>query len=174
MILGVDPGAHGACVIYDPVTNSVLQAHNIPTLSLSRNGKNKTLVDPHALLTLVKTFAPLVKHAFLELVGGMRGQGISSIWSFCRCDTALEMSVIAAGIPFDRVAPQVWKRALNTPADKDGARARASQLMPASARLWTEERGRLTKENAIGIAEAALIAYYGARKHGLTTMCATS
>jgi hypothetical protein len=50
----------------------------------------------------------------------------------------------------------VWKKALGVPADKDGARARASQLMPENAWLWP-----LVKHD--GRAEAALIAYWGIR-----------
>ena len=63
--------------------------------------------------------------------------------------------VVAANfIPLTMVAPLKWKRALGVPADKDGARARASQLLPAHAGLWCR-----VKDD--GRAEAALIAYYG-------------
>jgi len=34
------------------------------------------------------------------------------------------------------VAPVRWKRALAVPAGKDGARARASALLPRAAHLW--------------------------------------
>ncbi|MBC7907617.1 MAG: hypothetical protein H7Y60_12860 [Rhodospirillaceae bacterium] len=47
------------------------------------------------------------------------------------------------------------QRLLALPADKDGARARASQLLPAHAGLWCRAKYD-------GRAEAALIAYYGA------------
>jgi hypothetical protein len=158
--------------MYDPTRNCVVSAHNIPTFTLKRNGKTKGAIDVAGIVALVRSLAPTAKYAFLELVGPFKKQGTSSVWSFSRCDTALETSVVAAAIPYERVPPGVWKKALGAPADKDGARVRANQLMPESAQLWREQRGVLTKENAIGIAEAALIAYYGAQKQGLTTRCA--
>lgn len=173
MILGVDPGAHGALVLYDPASHSVCWAQNIPVLTLLRNGKNKTSLNLAALVATIKEIAPRVKHAFLELVGPMPKQGVSSVWAFSRCDTALETAVVAAGIPYTRVSPAVWKKATGTPADKDGALARASQLLPASASYWTPKRGTITKEDAIGVAEAGLIAHYGAQqKFLLTHRCA--
>jgi hypothetical protein len=50
--------------------------------------------------------------------------------------------------------------ALRVPAEKDGARARASQLIPAGASWWP-----LVKHD--GRAEAALIALYGSRLDAL-------
>jgi hypothetical protein len=57
-------------------------------------------------------------------------------------------------VPITIVHPRTWKRALGVPREKDGARARASQLLPAHAHLWP-----LKKHD--GRAEAALIATYG-------------
>jgi hypothetical protein len=57
----------------------------------------------------------------------------------------------ALGIPRSFVAPAVWKKALGVPAAKDGARTRASQLMPNAAGHWP-----LVKHD--GRARAALIA----------------
>ena len=59
-------------------------------------------------------------------------------------------------LTIERVAPQKWKRALAVPADKDGARARASVLLPKHSGHWP-----LKKHD--GRAEAALIALYGAK-----------
>ena len=54
------------------------------------------------------------------------------------------------------VHPQRWKRELGVPAGKDGARARASQLLPQAAGQWP-----LKKHD--GRAEAALISVFGSR-----------
>jgi crossover junction endodeoxyribonuclease RuvC len=71
----------------------------------------------------------------------------------------------ALGVPMSFVAPATWKRALQVPAAKDGARARASQLLPAAAGHWP-----LVKHD--GRAEAALIALYGLRFLGAITSAA--
>lgn len=163
MILGVDPGLHGALALYDPVNNAIHRAANLPTFAVKRNGKLKGAVDIQGLINLLNNWRGDITHAFQELVGPMPKQGVSSVWSFCRSDCSVETAIAAFAIPFTRTPAAVWKRTLNCPADKDGARLRASQLMPSSAQLWTPERGRITKQDAEGVAEAALIALYGAR-----------
>ena len=41
MHLGIDPGLTGALALYDPVQNAVLDAFNIPTPEITRNGKDE-------------------------------------------------------------------------------------------------------------------------------------
>lgn len=163
MILGIDPGLHGALVLYDPTRNAVIRAHNVPTFQIERNSSKKGCTNIRGVVDLVRDLAANTAHAFLELVGPMPKQGVSSVWAFSRGDTALETAIVAAGVPYTRVSPRKWKKELGTPADKDGALLRAGQLMPGSTQFWTPKRLALTKEDAIGIAEAALIAYYGAK-----------
>lgn len=167
MILGIDPGLHGGLALFNPATRRVERAENLPTFELKRNGKIKGALDVRALVTIIEEWCPHIKHAFLELVGPMPKQGVSSVWSFCRTHCAPETTLVCFKIPFTPVPPAVWKKALGAPADKDGARLRASQLMPADAERWTPARGRINKIDAEGIAEAALIAYYGAQKISL-------
>ena len=59
-------------------------------------------------------------------------------------------------IPVTYLTPKKWKGALGVPKAKDGARARASELLPGYSHLWQR-----VKDD--GRAEAALIALYGAR-----------
>jgi len=61
-------------------------------------------------------------------------------------------------IAYTLVAPATWKRALGgIPAEKDAARARASQLMPSASGYWARKKDD-------GRAEAALIAFWGCRR----------
>jgi len=83
------------------------------------------------------------------------------MFSFGTMAGALETSLVAAGIPYKKVPPSVWKPALGCTQDKDQTLERASILMPKSVEFWTPKRGVRTKEACKGIAEAALIAYYG-------------
>jgi hypothetical protein len=62
----------------------------------------------------------------------------------------------ALGTPMTFVSSVKWKRALDVPSAKDGARARASQLLPQASQQWP-----LKKDH--GKAEAALLALYGAQ-----------
>ncbi len=164
MILGIDPGLTGALALYDPATRRIANAKNLPTFEIKRNGKLKGVLDTHALVATLREWAPQITHAYLEQVGPMPKQGVSSVWSFCRSHCAPETTLICLNIPFTPVPPQVWKKAVGTTADKDHALLRASQLMPHDIDRWTPKRGIINKLECEGIAEAALMAYYGAQK----------
>ena len=153
VILGIDPGLSGAVALYVADTGALV-VHDMPTLDLARGGKAKRELDAVELARLIDAAGPIA-HAYIEQVGAMPGQGVSSVFSFGK-SYGLALGVLAANfIPHTLVPPQRWKRALGVPAAKDGARARASQLLPAHAALWTR-----VKDD--GRAEAAMIALYGA------------
>lgn len=147
-IIGVDPGLNGAIAYYD---GSLLTVHDMPTI---QDG-TKRRVD-HTQLAVI--FDVMGKNSgnrcVVEKVHSMPGNGHAGAFTFGRC-AGIVIGVAAANfLPLEEVTPQVWKRVTKTPADKDGARLRASELMPQYAALWS-----LKKHD--GRAEAALIAYYG-------------
>lgn len=150
IIAGIDPGLSGAIGLLD--TKGSCVCHDMPTLALTRHGKNKREIDAHSLAAVL--LATNIDHAFVEQVGAMPGQGVSSVFAFGKAYGVLIGCLASAGVPMTFVSPVKWKRALQVPAAKDGARARASQLLPAAADQW-----RLVKHD--GRAEAALIAVYG-------------
>ena len=57
-------------------------------------------------------------------------------------------------LPMTLVTPVTWKAKLKVSRNKDNARYRASQLMPRFAHFWA-------RRSDDGMAEAALIAFYG-------------
>lgn len=154
MILGIDPGLSGALAFMD---DKELLIYDVPTFEITRNGKKKRQIDLQILLSIMQNKDLGTTHAFLEHVNAMPGQGVSSMFQMGRGYGQIEMGLAAAGIPVTYITPQVWKKALSVPKDKDGARQRASQLMPQWAHNWP-----LKKHD--GRAEAALIALY-ARKN---------
>ena len=124
----------------------------MPTLILARAGKSKREVDAHVLADWIECERP--GHALIENVGAMPGQGVSSVFAFGKGYGVIIGVLCALQIPVTFVSPQRWKKALAVPAAKDGARARASQLLPSAASNWSR-----VKDD--GRAEAALIALYG-------------
>lgn len=152
IVTGIDPGLSGAIAWLDAATGEVVDIADMPTLALSRGGKAKRELDAHSLARLIGERQP--GHAFVELVNAMPRQGVSSVFAFGKSYGITIGILTTLGIPMTFVAPAVWKRALGVPAAKDGARARASQLLPAAAHFWP-----LVKHD--GRAEAALIAHYG-------------
>lgn len=161
VIIGIDPGLSGAFAFYQPRGN-LLEIEDAPVFALPRGGKTKREIDVQSLIAIFRRrcidprLMPGV-HAWLEQVGSMPDQGVASMFAFGQVFGIIKGVLAALAIPVTLVPPVRWKRALGVPAAKDGARARASQLLPAHAGLWP-----LVKHD--GRAEAALIAYYGSRQ----------
>lgn len=152
-VCGIDPGLSGAVAIYDTATG-VVETTAMPVHRLARGGKAKREVDPHGLAGLL--VGNRIGHAIVEQVGAMPGQGTTSMFAFGRSYGIVLGVLAAAGVPMSLVPPARWKKALGVPSAKDGARARASQLLPDAADQWA----RATDD---GRAEAAMLALYGAR-----------
>jgi crossover junction endodeoxyribonuclease RuvC len=161
IILGIDPGFSGALAFFSRAPSPhfddprFLCVNDMPTLALVRGAKNKREIDPHLLSDLIESAKP--GHAFIEKVGSMPGQGVSSVFAFGEGYGIIKGVLAALQVPFTIVSPQRWKKALGVPAAKDGARARASQLLPGAACNWPR-----VKDD--GRAEATMIALYGAQQ----------
>ena len=148
-IIGVDPGANGgiawitdgkACVekmpdtlqdLWDLLEKDILYATD--NLYFGRPSRN-------------------VK-AYIEQVSSSPQMGVVSAFSFGRGYGNLEMALTAAGIPFERVRPQVWQKALGcmTKGDKNVSKRKAQELFP-------------DRKITHATADALLIAHYGTKQ----------
>ncbi len=149
MILGCDPGLDGALAFYD---GNELLIYDMPTFNIERNGKKKRQIDISALQRILKTYQ--VEHCFLEMLGTRPGQNASGVAQTGRGYGQIEASVMAFNIPITYISSNKWKKDMAVPKDKDGARQRASQLLPQFAHNWDRKKDD-------GRAEAAIIALYG-------------
>lgn len=93
-------------------------------------------------------------HAYLESVHSSPQMGVKSSFTFGNGFGHLEMALTAAGIPFERVRPQVWQKALGcmTGGDKNVSKRKAQELFPQI---------KCTHATA----DALLIAEFGRRKN---------
>jgi crossover junction endodeoxyribonuclease RuvC len=157
LVAGIDPGLAGALFFLNPHSPTTGEAVDMPVHLLVRGGRKKYELDIAALVAIFS--AHRIEHAFLEAVNAMPGQGVSSVFAFGKTYGVILGVLTSRAVPMTLVSPVVWKRALQVPKAKDGARARASQLLPEAASQWA-----LAKQH--GRAEAALLALYGARKLG--------
>jgi crossover junction endodeoxyribonuclease RuvC len=160
---GVDVGLSGAIALLDTSGEETPQIWDMPTLQLSRGGKVKREVNAYVLADMLR--AQRIGHLFIEQVWAMPGQGSSSGFALGQAFGVARGVAAAIGIPMTFVAPKKWKADLGVPAAKDGARARASQLLPSAADQWP-----LVKHD--GRAEAALIALWGIRSLNLIASAA--
>lgn len=155
IFLGVDPGLSGALAFWHPATR-MLDVFDMPTLEL---GKKR--IDGYELARILDTktgdmVAP--KLCIIEQVAARPGAGVSGMFNFGRSFGLAEGVISAQFWPLEYAMPHVWKRVMACPKEKDGARARASQLMPEHHAQWA-----LKKHD--GRAEAALLALYAERLH---------
>lgn len=150
MVLGVDPGLHGALAFFDPDLG-LLIIKDMPTVEVVRNGKKKNEISPQMLAALLREHE--VSAACLERVGAMPGQGVSSMWSFGRSQGLIEGALAMNNTPVTLVPPQTWRKAVKTREGKDGSRLRAAELFPRDAAFFARKKDD-------GRADAALIAWY--------------
>ena len=148
-IIGIDPGIGGALTLMDE--GFVLSIVDMPIIM---NGTKSTINE----VELGYVLRQWVQHknsvrGVVERVGPRPGEGAAGAFSFGNSFGCLRGALGALSIPFFLVMPAVWKRAMHCPAEKDGARLRAGQLLPAHAHHWP-----LKKHD--GRAESALIALY--------------
>ena len=150
IILGIDPGLSGALALYDHAAGK-LDIHDCPLAD--DNGK-KTMFLPGIAMIIAEG---RIGKCVIERAQAMPKQGVSGMFNYGRGYGCYLGILAALKVPYDRVTPQVWKKSLNVPSDKDATRARASELLPAHSQLWMRKKDH-------GRAEAALIAYYGATR----------
>jgi len=152
IVLGIDPGLSGALAFYD-TTTEVLVVMDMPTVEVTRNGKNKREVSPALVADMVAGKG--IEKAFMERVSAMPGQGVSSMFSFGRSSGVVEGVLAAYEIPTTLVTPQAWMKAMGVRAGKDGSRERAMQLFPQYSTAFARKKDD-------GRSDAALIAKFGA------------
>jgi crossover junction endodeoxyribonuclease RuvC len=142
--IGIDVGASGAIAWIDERGKSCVE--KMPD----------TLQDLWELVVSISLNAGtggLGVRAYLEAVSSSPQMGVASSFSFGRGYGNLEMALTAAGIPFERVRPQVWQKAMGcmTKGNKNISKQRAQELFP-------------DKKVIHATADALLIALYGTKQ----------
>tara|TARA_B110000977_G_scaffold24347_1_gene29635 strand:+ start:2553 stop:3053 length:501 start_codon:yes stop_codon:yes gene_type:complete len=156
IVYGIDPGLYGAIARFD-LTEGFLEIHDMPIMEVNK----KKVVSPQLVSDILRQqHAPV----YIEKVGAMPGQGVTSMFSFGRsygillgCAAGLQMQTTV-------ITPQMWMRALNCQKGKDGNRQRACEIFPAYAQMFARKKDD-------GRADASLLAYYGALFVELVDSC---
>lgn len=154
VVLGIDPGASGGLAFFD-VERGLLDVFDMPIVNVKRGGKNKREVSAQMLQLVIG--GRRVNDAFVEKVGAMPGQGVSSMFQFGRSVGMVEGVLATLVIPTSYVTPQVWQKEVGARGGKDASRARAAELFPAYAANFQRKKDD-------GRADAALIAWFGAQQ----------
>lgn len=151
-IIGIDPGKSGAlAVIFD---GNVLNTMIMPVAG--------NAIDINALAIFIH--ARQVEFgdsliAYIEKVGAMPGQGVTSMFSFGFSTGIIHGILGAYHIPTYIVAPQTWKKVVlaDTKKDKDAAIQYCRRVYPNVSLLATER----CKKPHDGLADSICIATHG-------------
>ena len=157
-ILGIDPGLNGGIALIDQETQ-LISAIRTPIYQFKKGGKNKRFLNALEIIKQIIEYNP--DHVFIEKQQPYPKQGLSSTFMTGLGYGIYLGLIISRGISYTEVPPIKWKKELGVTADKDEARKRASELMPSASDLW-----KLKCED--GVAEAALLAYYGIKSGSAT------
>ena len=146
--IGIDPGSSGALVVLE--NNNPVAWLNMPLIKIGTN----TRVNAAHIADFLAPHkgAPV----FIELVHIMPKQGAGSAFTFGHAAGIVQGLVQGAGHPLTMVTPQKWKKSAGLiGTEKDVARSTAILL-------WPEWRALDAKGKGGALADAALIARYGA------------
>jgi crossover junction endodeoxyribonuclease RuvC len=152
--IGIDPGLGGAVAILD-AAGGLLVLADVPVLTLTTARGRKQDYDVPGMVAILQPYGGLQAHVTLEEAQSMPGQGVRSMWTI-GYGFGLWLGVLTAlRLPYTRVRPSIWKRAMGLGKDKEQARLRAMQLFPAADLRRKRDHGR---------AESLLLAHYGRRQ----------
>ena len=138
-MLGIDPGYSGCVVSLHRETGEV-------------DGLINLSETPHDIAEFVRARSVSIDKAYLEKVGAMPRQGVSSTFKFGTSYGFCLGLLTSLLVPFEEVTPAKWQQAMKcrSGGDKKITKAAAQRLFP---------RMKVTHKNA----DALLIAEYGRR-----------
>jgi hypothetical protein len=139
-IIGIDPGTNGGVAW---ITDGKPCVEKMPD----------TLQDLWELVLAAIDETYAMTFAYIKQVHSSPQMGVKSAFTFGNGFGHLEMALTAAGIPFERVRPQVWQKELGclTKGDKNVTKRKAQELFPGM---------KVTHATA----DALLIAHYGTKQ----------
>ncbi|CFQ87868.1 MULTISPECIES: hypothetical protein [Yersinia] len=150
LFVGIDPGCSGAISVINE-HGAYINHLSMPTIKVG----SKVRVNGAQVATFLLQYRDLIAHSYLEQVGAMPGQGVSSMFTFGHAAGVVEGILQGLFIPYTLVTPQAWKKSTGLiGSDKDAARSRAIQLYPTLRILDQKAKGQ-------AVADALLIARHG-------------
>jgi hypothetical protein len=163
LVLGVDPGAHGAFAVYDTISRTIVSIKDMPIWYQTISKKRRARIDGLAIADMFDVFEMMGVGLFvMEQVGGRSGQSASAGFAFGYGVGIIYMAGLYSGIPLETTPPSIWKKIMNVPgktnASDDDIVARADELFPAARDLWRGPKGGKRVDRA----EAAILAKFGA------------
>lgn len=118
LFIGIDPGKSGGIAL-------IFEDGMVDTFKMPESDKD--LIE-----TLSDSASGMEAFAIIEKVGPMPKQGVVSVWTFGEGYGKLLMALCAAAIPYERVLPAKWQKAMGclSKGDKNTTKRKAQELFP--------------------------------------------
>lgn len=147
-IIGIDPGKNGGIAVIDVNGDGEL------TTTVHKMPETERDICEYLAVLGYSSFA------FLEKVGAMPGQGVTSMFTFGRGYGFLRGVLTSCQIPFADVRPAVWQRAVGISVIKGETNTvKKNRHKQMAQQLFPDLGGKMTHAKA----DALLIAEYGRR-----------
>lgn len=157
-VIGIDPGLDGAAaVIYD-------DGQRFGYFSFPKHKPKGRGYEPSWPLfpEPMEILAFEADHAFIEKVGSRPKEARSAAFKFGTTAGGIRGIIAMLRVPVTMVTPGAWKLSMRCGGkDKSVSIARAMELFPRDVEYLTTKHSVRNKKQIEGIAEAALIGYYG-------------
>lgn len=148
MLIGIDPGGSGGIAMLFDSGKLIVEPmpDTLRDMWATIGEPGDVYCDPNES-----------RFAIIENVHSMPGQGVASTFSFGRNLGCLEMALTAADIPYDKVAPRSWQKALGIqPRPKEMPMTEWKNLLKGHAqRLYPSEKVTLKTADALLLLEYA-------------------
>ena len=105
-VVGIDPGVGGAVAAYDRVAQR-WSVHSTPVVPVKRGRTIRREYDLPEMVRLIRQLRPL--QAVIEQQGPQPKQGVVAAFGTGAGYYAWQAILVACGVPYERVRPQVWK-----------------------------------------------------------------
>ena len=147
LVVAVDPGLSGAVAVLS-ADGALVHLADLP---IARDHSLAWIDGGRLQSELLEAIAGRPCRAYVERVGAMPGQGVSSCFTFGAGLGSILAVLQTLRLPLELISPATWKRALGLPRDKGAALDRARLLFPSAELHLKRHDGR---------AEALLLAYH--------------
>jgi crossover junction endodeoxyribonuclease RuvC len=154
-IIGIDPGKAGGLSFCED--GEIKEVIPMPTYEMETSTKNKTMVDFVEVGKFIKKHKP--EKIYIEQVGAMPGQGVTSMFSFGFSTGGLHGVCGALEIPIKLVTPRKWQKSLmgdDTHVKLDTIEF-CTKNFPNTSLLATKR----SKKSHDGMADSVAISFYG-------------
>lgn len=162
-VVGIDPGQSGAIFIGNLRKNGNLVYIGSCLMPVSSLGKKRN-IDVHRIADIMRDLNSWSNvYTFIEQVHAMPGQGVTSMFNFGRGFGSIEGVLAGLSLPLYYVTPQAWYKQLSKITIPNKGSGSKKDLVAAFVRAHGPKELDLEKKKNYGLADAYMIARYGAR-----------